>query len=61
MSVLLLELVDRLEVAVEVRSVVVPRVSGIVDVLVSPEVGENDLAAVRSQVGEGVENVPAEA
>lgn len=58
---LFFEEVDGFEVAVEVGTAgVVPGVGGVVDVLVGPEVGEEDFAGVRADVGEGVEDVTVE-
>lgn len=44
MPVLLLEVVDRFEVAVQVRPRIAPRVVGIVYLLVGPSVRENNFA-----------------
>lgn len=61
MSVLSFEEVDGFEVAVEVGTAwIVPGVGGVVDVLVGPEVGEEDFAGVGADVGEGVEDVAIE-
>ena len=57
MAVLLLEKVELLEAAIEVAGGLVPGVAFIVNVLVSPEVGEGDLAGAGVDVGEGVEDV----
>jgi len=43
-TVLFLEVVDCFEVAVEVVPDIIPRVAGIVDVLVRPRIREDDLA-----------------
>ena len=56
---LLLQVVDGLEVAIEVLAIVVPGVTGIVDVLVRPGIGEKDFPCVSFQIREGIENVPA--
>lgn len=54
---LLLEIIYRLEVAVQVVAAVVPRIAGIVDIFVGPYVGENDFAGVGFEIGKGVEDV----
>jgi len=57
-SILLLQLVDCFEVTIEVGTDVIPRVPGIVDILVGPRIREDDFARVRFHVGERVEDVP---
>jgi hypothetical protein len=48
---LFLEFVDGLKIAVEIGARVVPSIIGVVDVLVSPKVGKEDLARVCLDVG----------
>lgn len=57
-AVLLLQLVDGLEVAVQVLARVAPRVPGVMDLLVRPGVREEDLAAVGPYVCKCIEDVP---
>jgi len=59
MAIGFLELVDRLEVSVKVVAGVVPRVSGVMNVLVGPDVRQVNLAGVGTDVGECIQNVAA--
>ena len=59
MSIFFLEFVKSFEVAIEVCSGFIPRVTGIMNVLVGPQVREIDFARVRLNVGEGVEDMSA--
>ena len=59
MAVLLLQVVDGLEVAIQVLAIVVPGVARIVDVLVRPSIREKHFPSVSLQVCECVENVSA--
>lgn len=58
-TMLLLELVDRFEVSVEVLAAIAPRITGVMNVGISPWVGKDDFATVGLDVGERVENVTA--
>ena len=57
-TMLLLQLVYGLEVAVQVLALVVPGIGRVVDLLVRPCVREEDLSCVGLQIGEGIEDVP---
>lgn len=59
MTVLLLELVDRFEVSVKVLAAIVPGITGVMNVGISPWVGKDDFTTVGLDVGERIENVAA--
>lgn len=52
-----LELVEGLEIAIEISTAIVPGVARVVDILVRPEVGEEDLTGVCPNVGECIQDV----
>jgi len=56
-AVLLFQVIDSLEVAIEVCAGVIPRIARIMNVLIGPQIGEVDLARVRSYVRKCVENM----
>jgi hypothetical protein len=57
MTMLLLEKVDRLEISIEVLAFIVPRVTGVVDILVGPQIGEEDFAGIGFDVCKGIEDM----
>ena len=54
MTVLLLELVYGFKVAIKIVAYVIPRIAWIMDVLVCPDVREDDLACILSNIGKGI-------
>lgn len=54
LTVLLLEVINGLEVAVEVVTDVIPGIAGVMDVLVRPQIGEVNFSSVRFNVGKCV-------
>jgi hypothetical protein len=60
MTILLLQFIYCLEVPVQVLARIAPRVSGIMDLLVSPGVRKKNLASVRLQIRKCVKDVSAE-
>ncbi len=57
MAICFLEVVYRLEVAVKVGPHVIPGIAGIMDILVSPGIGQGDCACGWGDVGKGVQDV----
>lgn len=57
MPVLFLELVESFEVSVEILSIIVPRVTRVVDLLVCPRVREKDFSRIRFQIRKSIEYV----
>ena len=57
MTMLLLQVVYCLEVAIEICTRIGPRVTGVVNVLVSPEVREEDFTGVWPDICERIKDV----
>ena len=56
-TILLLEIIYGFEIAVEIFALVIPRVTGVVYILVGPNVRENNLAGICLHVCKCIEDV----
>lgn len=57
MSMFLLEQIDCFHIAIQVLARVIPRVAGVVDILIRPQVREEDFPRVGFDICEGVKKV----
>lgn len=54
MAILFLEIINCFQVAIEVGADLIPRIAGVMDVLVGPCVREKYLATISSDIGESI-------
>ena len=54
MAILFLEFINCFQVAIEIGADVIPRIAGVMNVLVGPCVGKKYLSTISFDIGEGI-------
>lgn len=56
--VLLFELVNRLEIPIQILATIIPRIIGVMDLLVGPGIREEDFPSIGFQISKSVQYMP---